>query len=165
MSEPKNTRTVYDGKQVDVVVEEWEDGEREVVRHQSAVAIVTIHEGSVVLVRVTREAARKKLLEIPAGKIDAGESPLDAAKRELEEEVGLQGGRWRELGSYYSSPGFTDERMYLFVAEDLEQGEQDLDPGEDIEIVRWPVDDIAERLDEVEDLKTLAGLLWFVRER
>ena len=165
MSEPKSTRTAYDGKQVEVVLEQWEDGEREVVRHPGAAAIVAVHDGAVVLVRLTREAARKKLLETPAGKIDEGEAPLDAAKRELEEEVGLKGGRWRELGTYFSSPGFTDERMHLFVAEDLEHGEQDLDAGEDIEIVRWPVEEIEQRLAEVEDLKTLAGLLLFLRER
>jgi ADP-ribose pyrophosphatase len=66
---------------------------------------------------------------------------------------------------YFTSPGFLDEQMHLFLAEDLEEGEQDLDDDEDVEIVRWPVEEVEWRLDELEDLKTLAALLLYLRSR
>ena len=165
MNEPTDTRVAYDGEQFRVVVERWNGRDREIVNHPGSTAIVAIHDGSVVLVRQTREPARRQLIELPAGKVDDGEDALDAAKRELEEEVGLRGGRWRSLGTYFTSPGFLDEQMHLFLAEDLERGEQDLDDGEDVQIVRWPVDDVEQRLDELEDVKTVAALLLFLRAR
>ena len=161
MSEPKSTQTFFEGKQFTVVVEEW-DRPREVVRHPGSVSVVAVHGGELVLVETFREPARKQLLELPAGTMEPGEEPLETAKRELEEEVGLRGGTWTSLGSYFTSPGFVDERMHVFLAEDLELGEQDLDDGEDVRIVRWRVQDLARRLDDVEDMKTLAGLLLYL---
>lgn len=152
---------VYEGKKFSVEVE---DG-KEVVRHPGSTAVVAIHEGAIVLVRQHREPADRKLLELPAGTLEAGEDPLESAQRELEEEVGLRGGRWRGLGTYFASPGFLDEQMHLFLAEDLEEGEQDLDDDEDVEIVRWPVEELESRLDELEDLKTVAALLLYLRAR
>jgi len=92
---------VYDGKQVSV---ELADG-TEIVRHPGSTAVVAIHEGNVVLVRQQREPAGKRLVELPAGTLEEGEDPQESAQRELEEEVGLRGGRWRQLGTYYPSPG------------------------------------------------------------
>ena len=165
MTQPDATTTIHEGPQFDVVRETWGDREREIVRHAGSTAVVAVHDGAVVLVRQTREAARRPLLELPAGTLEDGEDPRESAQRELEEEVGLRGGRWTELGVYYTSPGFLDERMHLFLAEDLERGEQDLEEGEDVDIVRWPVDELEARLGEVEDMKTLAGLLAFLRRR
>src|SRR3954469_10743048 len=97
---PDERRRVYDGKLFDVVVERWEEHEREIVEHPGAVAIVAVDgERTVTLVRQLREAARKHLLELPAGTIDEGEEPLATAQRELEEETGLTGGTWTELGA------------------------------------------------------------------
>jgi ADP-ribose pyrophosphatase len=155
---------VYDGKLFDVVVEEWDGHEREIVEHPGATAIVAVdRDGCVTLVRQLREAARKRLLELPAGTLEADESPLESAQRELAEEVGLRGGRWRELAAFYTTPGFCRERMHLFVAEGVEQGTASPEEDEEMEIVRWRVDEIAERLGELEDAKTIAGLLLFLQ--
>ena len=165
MSKASGRRVVYDGKQFQVAIEQWEGNEREIVDHPGSTAIVAIHEGNVILVRQLREPAGKPLLELPAGTLEEDEAPLESARRELEEEVGLAGGRWRELGAYWTSPGFLRERMHLFVAEDLEAGEPDLDDDEEVEVVRWPVAEILARLDELEDMKTVAALLLYLRER
>jgi ADP-ribose pyrophosphatase len=157
---------VYDGKLFDVVIEEWDGREREIVEHPGATAIVAVdRDGCVTLVRQLREAARKRLLELPAGTLEAGELPLESAQRELAEEVGLHGGRWRELAVFYTTPGFCRERMHLFVAEGVEQGASSPEEDEEMEIVRWRVDEIAERLGELEDAKTIAGLLLFLQAR
>ena len=166
MNEPDASRTVYDGTLFDVVVERWGEHEREIVDHPGSTAIVAIDgDGLVVLVRQTREAARESLLELPAGTLEPGEQPLETAKRELREEVGLRGGRWRELGAFYTTPGFCRERMHVFLAEDLENGEPSPDDDEEVEVVRWRVEEIEARLPELEDAKTIAGLLLYLRHR
>jgi ADP-ribose pyrophosphatase len=163
---PDDARTVYDGKLIDVTVERWGEHEREIVEHPGAVAIVAVDAGGMVaLVRQLREAARKYLLELPAGTLEAGETPLESARRELEEETGLTGGTWRELAAFYTTPGFCRERMHLFAAEDVESGEARPEADEELELVRWRVDEVASRLGEIEDAKTLAGLLLFLSTR
>lgn len=166
-SEPDEARTVYDGRLVDVTLERWGDHEREIVEHPGAVAIVAVdREGRLNLVRQLRESARMELLELPAGKIDEGEEPLATAKRELEEETGLRGGNWSKLAEFWTTPGFCRERMTLFVAENVEAGGTvDLDDGEEVELVRWPAADVEARLAEIEDAKTLVGLLLYLRLR
>ena len=164
---PDDSKTAYDGKQFDVVVETWGDTEREIVRHPGSVAIVAVDgDDRVTLVRQLREPARKELLELPAGTLEKGEEPLATAKRELEEECALTGGEWRELVRCWTSPGFLDERMTIFAAEGVEHGgEQKLDEDEDVELVTWPVGEIEQRLSELEDAKTIAGLLLYLRTR
>ena len=157
---PDASRTVYNGRLVDLVVEEWGDRKREIVESPDAVVVVAVdRDGCVTLVRQLREAARRELLELPAGGVDPGEEPLEAAKRELREEAGLTGGDWREATAFYTTPGFCRERMTLFFAEGVEQGEAAPADDEQLEVVRWQVEEIARRLDEVDDAKTLAGLL------
>jgi len=166
VTEPSGSRKVYDGDLFDVVVEDWNGREREIVEHPGATAIVAIdQEGYVTLVRQTREAVRKQLVELPAGTLEAGEEPLASAQRELAEEVGLRGGRWRELAAFYTTPGFCREYMHLFLAEDVERGEATPEEDEDVEVVRWRTEEIPERLAELEDAKTLAGLLLYLRTR
>jgi ADP-ribose pyrophosphatase len=162
---PDETRTAFDGKLFQVVVERWDDRTREIVNHPGAVAIVAIDdEGCLALVRQLREAACAELVELPAGTLDRdGEEPLDAAKRELREECGLTGGEWRELTSYWTAPGFLRERMTVFLAEGCKRGDPDPDEGEDVELVRWPVEEIESRLGGIEDAKTLVGLLLYLR--
>jgi ADP-ribose diphosphatase len=163
---PDSSRTVYDGKLVDVTLERWGQHEREIIEHPGAVAIVAVdRQDNVVLVRQLREPARKELLELPAGTIDPGEEPLATAKRELEEETGLHGGEWRHAMSFWTTPGFCRELMHLFVAENVEPGDPNLDDDESIELVRLPIAEVAARLDEIEDAKTLAGLLLYLRGR
>jgi ADP-ribose pyrophosphatase len=166
MSEPRSARTVYDGELFDVVVEDWNGRSREIVEHRGSTAVVAIDgEGYVSLVRQLREPARKALLELPAGTLEPGEDPLSSARRELEEEVGLRGGWWRELAAFYTTPGFCGERMHLFLAEDVERGAPSPEQDEDLEVVRWPVTEIADRVAELEDAKTIAGLLLFLQTR
>ena len=162
--EPTEASTIYSGKLFDVLLETWEGREREIVAHTGSVTIVAIdREGRYVLVRQFREAARKELLELPAGIIDEGEEPLETAQRELAEETGLRGGRWRELRQIHPSPGFVREPVTIFLAEDLEEGEPSPDAGEDVELVRLPPAELEAALDELEDAKTLVGLLLHLR--
>jgi len=163
---PDDSRTVYDGKLFDVTLERWGEHEREIVEHPGAVAIVAVDgDGMIALVRQRREAARKQLLELPAGTLEDGESPLASAQRELEEETGLTGGSWRELAAFYTTPGFCREHMHLFAVEGVERGEASPEDDEELEVVRWRVDEIRERLGEIEDAKTLAGLLLYLSRR
>jgi ADP-ribose pyrophosphatase len=166
MTGPDEAETVYDGTLISVTRERWGEHEKEVVEHPGSVAVVAVDdEGYVTLVRQFREPARERLLELPAGVIEEGEVPLETARRELEEETGLRRGDWRELARVWTSPGFLRESMHLFLAEGLERGGADPMPDEDVELVRWRIDTVAGRLGEIEDAKTLAGLLLFLRSR
>jgi ADP-ribose pyrophosphatase len=161
---PDDTRTVYDGKLFDVVLERWGEHEREIVEHPGAVTIVAVDDdGMIALVRQRREAARKELLELPAGTLEDGEQPLASAQRELKEETGLTGGTWRELAAFYTTPGFCRERMHLFLAEGVQHGKASPEEDEQLELVCWPADEIEGRLHEIEDAKSLAGLLLYLR--
>jgi ADP-ribose pyrophosphatase len=163
---PDEARTVYEGELVDVTLERWGDNEREIVEHPGSVAIVAVDgDRRVWLVRQLREAARKQLVELPAGARDEGEEPLEAAKRELREECGLTGGDWQELAAFWTTPGFCRETMHLYLAEGVKAGDADPDEDEEVEIVQWHVDELAAKLVEIEDAKTLVGLLLFLRLR
>jgi ADP-ribose pyrophosphatase len=163
---PDASRTVYDGRLFDVVVETWGDHEREIVDHPGAVTVVAVDaDDCVVLVRQLREAARKELLELPAGTLEVGEDPLASARRELEEETGFTGGEWQRGPAFWTTPGFCRELMHLFFAEGVEAGEASPEPDESIELERIPVSELRDRLDELEDAKTLAGLLLYLRRR
>ena len=163
---PDAARVVYDGRLISVTLERWGEHEREIVEHPGAVAIVAIdRDGNLTLVRQRREAVRDELLELPAGTLESGEDPLASARRELAEEVGLTGGRWRELGAFYTTPGFCRERMHVFLAEDVDRGESRPEEDEELEVVRWSGDEIEDRLRELEDAKTIAGLLLYIEQR
>jgi ADP-ribose pyrophosphatase len=164
--EPDAARRVYEGSLLGLTVERWGEHEREIVEHPGAVAIVAVdNKGYVTLVRQLREATRGPLLELPAGTAEQGEEPLETAQRELQEECGLTDGAWRELAVFWTTPGFCRERMHLFAAVGVEQGEPSPAADEDLELVRWPVAEIGGRLHEIEDAKTLAGLLLYLRTR
>ena len=151
---------LFHGKIFDVVRKEGMD----VVAHGPAVAIVPVDRtGHVTFVRQERVAAGGKLLEIPAGGVEEGEAPLETAKRELREETGLHGGEWVEVATFFTTPGFVDEKMHLFLATELEQGEASPEGSEDIELVRVPVHEVPDLVEEVEDGKTLLGLLFLLR--
>jgi ADP-ribose pyrophosphatase len=151
---------LYHGPLFDV---ERRDG-KDVVVHGPAVAIVAVdRENTVTLVRQERVPAGGALLELPAGGVEDGESPIETAKRELREETGLHGGEWVEVATFFTTPGFCDERMHLFLATGLEQGEASPEGSEDIEVVRVPRDEIPSLVAEIEDGKTLVGLLLLLR--
>jgi ADP-ribose pyrophosphatase len=143
------------------------DGEvvtREKVWHPGAVGVLALDDDACVwLTRQPREVVGAPgSLEIPAGKLDvAGESPLQTAQRELAEEIGRQAADWTELSAFYTSPGFTDERVWLYLARGLSPaGPAQADEDERIEIVRWPLDRLDEAIAECEDAKSLVALLW-----
>jgi 8-oxo-dGTP pyrophosphatase MutT (NUDIX family) len=168
--EPLGGETVYQGKIFEVRVERFRhaDGEevtREIVRHGGAVAVVAHDSEHLWLVRQPREAvAEQELLEIPAGRLDVdGETPLQAAQRELAEEIGRGARSWEPILSYYSSAGMTDERIHLFLATDLYDSEADSEENERIEIVPWPLAELDTAIEECKDAKTLIGLLWLAR--
>lgn len=136
---------------------------REKVWHLGAVGIVPLDDENVWLTRQPREVVGAAAsLEIPAGKLDVpGESPLQTAQRELGEEIGKQAGSWREILSFYTSPGFTDERVWLFLATDLsDSGVAEAEEDERIEVAPWPLDQLDAAIAQSEDSKTLIALLW-----
>ncbi len=141
---------------------------REVVRHRGSVAVVAVgDDGRVVLVRQYRHSVEESLWELPAGRIDAGEPPEGAARRELEEEVGLRAGALERMAFFYTTPGFCDERMWVFRATALLPGRAQPDEDERIE-VRWFSPDEARAMvaeGEVREGKTLVGLLLELRRR
>jgi ADP-ribose pyrophosphatase len=152
-------QVVFAGKIFDVA---RKDG-LEIVEHGPAVAIVPVSNGHVTLVRQERLATGGPLLELPAGGQEEGESPLECARRELREETGLHGGEWVEVATFFSSPGYTDEKIHLFIATALEAGAASPEGSEAIELVRVPLDQVPSLVEEVEDGKTLVGLLLLLR--
>lgn len=164
--EPLGGDTVYDGSQFTVRVERFrhhdgEEVEREIVRRMDAAAIVAYDDEHVWLVRQPREALLQYTLEVPAGKLDVeGESPLETAKRELAEEIGQVAEVWQEVRAYHASCGYTDELVHVFAATALRPCDIECDPGERIEIVRWPLADLDGALAATTDAKTVIGLQW-----
>ncbi|MCL5046769.1 MAG: NUDIX hydrolase [Actinobacteria bacterium] len=135
---------------------------REVVEHPGAVAVVGLAPGErVVLVRQFRYPAGEEMLEIPAGGLHPGEDPGRAAARELEEETGLRAGKLTKLAEFFTTPGFTNEIMHLYLAEGLEGSKPNPDEDEFLEVEIWPLSDALEAVREgrIRDGKTIAGLL------
>jgi 8-oxo-dGTP pyrophosphatase MutT (NUDIX family) len=162
-------KTVYSGRLIEVRVERFrhadgEEVEREIVRHRGAVGILAYDEERVWLVRQPRETVEQELLEIPAGRLDVeGETPLQAARRELAEEVGLGAERWDPIASVYTSAGFTDELVHLFAATGLREASAESEENERIEIVPWPLERLDDAIAECRDAKTMIALLWLAR--
>ena len=159
---------VYGGRILDLEVDRVRlpngaETTREVVRHAGAAVVLPKHDdGRVVLVRQYRYPTAEILLELPAGKLDPGETPAECAVRELSEEIGWRAGRIHELGSFFTTPGFTDEMLHAYVATELEPAlEVVADPDEAIEIVTMTVDEAlaACRDGQIRDGKTIAVFL------
>jgi ADP-ribose pyrophosphatase len=126
--------TLYKGRIITLEEQEVRlpDGKtagREIVRHPGAVAVMAIHDGKMLVVEQFRKPLERSQVEIPAGKLEPGENPLESAKRELREETGFACGSLRKIAEFSTSPGFCDEVLYLYLAEDLTPG--DSDPDED----------------------------------
>jgi ADP-ribose pyrophosphatase len=136
--------------------------ELSVVEHPGAVAIVPVFEnGDVLLIRQFRPVTGEELYEIPAGTLEAGETPLATAKREIVEETGHRARRWRKIAEFYTAPGFCTEMMHVFVARDLEPAHADGDEEEVIRPVRMTLARALGlvRRRRVRDAKSIAGLL------
>jgi len=133
---------------------------REVVRHPGAVGIIALQDQQVLLVRQYRYAIAQKTLEIPAGKLDPQESPSDCAVRELREETGYRG-TMEHISTFYTTPGFSDEVMHLFLARDLVWDPLSPDDDEFIDVERIPWDEAVQRAqqNEFKDAKTILGIL------
>ncbi len=139
---------------------------REVVRHPGAVVIVARdRDNRILLVSQFRYAVGRMLLELPAGTLGAGEEPPACARRELAEETGFAARRWTTLARFYSAPGFCDEQLHCFLAEDLSPIGANADPDERIEVVALSLDRALELIDGggIRDAKTISGLLLVAR--
>lgn len=136
------------------------EASREVVRHPGAVAVIAIQDQQLLLVRQYRYPIEQETLEIPAGKLDPHETPLNCAQRELREETGYRGAL-RQIGTYYTSSGFTDEVMHLFLAQDLVWDPLSADEDEFVEVVKVPWPEAVQMAvqNEYTDAKTILGIL------
>ena len=161
-----DSKKIFAGRVFEVTVDTVREGDhtykREVVHHGgSAVILPVFDDGTIALVKQYRHPAVKYLLELPAGTLDNREPPEVGAARELEEELGLVAGRMEKLCEFFVSPGFLSEKMWLYLATDLQQTEQRLEDDEAIEIVRMPIERVLQMItdNEIEDAKTIIGLL------
>jgi 8-oxo-dGTP pyrophosphatase MutT (NUDIX family) len=165
--EPAGEETIYDGPRFSARRATFPgDRTREWVSAPDSVAIVPYDDESVYLVRQPREAVRRAdVLEVPAGIMDVeGESPEETARRELVEEIGMEAGDWAHATTFFTSIGFVDERVHVFLATDLRKvGDPDESGEEQIELVPWPLADLDALIDANEDSKTLIGLFWLRR--
>lgn len=161
-----DSKKVFAGRIFDVTVDTVREGEatyvREVVHHPgSAVILPAFEDGTVALVRQYRHPAVKYLLELPAGTLNQQERPEEGAARELEEELGLVAGKMEKLSEFFVSPGFCEEKMWLYLATELIETSQRLEDDEMIEVVRLPIDRALQMITEgeIEDAKTIIGLM------
>jgi ADP-ribose pyrophosphatase len=139
---------------------------REIVEHEDAVCVVPIDENNnVLMVRQYRKAARLNLLEVPAGGVEAGESPEETALRELQEEVSVTSGSLRKLSGFWVSPGWATEFMHAYLATDLTPASLPADDDEYISVERVPLDSIPGLIEsgEIQDSKSIASLLLAIR--
>lgn len=161
-----SSRKVFDGRVFNVTVDTVSEGEltyqREVVHHNgSAVIVPVFDDGTVALVKQYRHPAVRYLLEVPAGTLAKGERPDAGAARELKEELGLVAARLEKLSEFFVSPGFCEEKMWVYLATELSEGEQALEDDEILEVVRLPIVDALEMITsgEIQDAKTIIGLM------
>lgn len=161
-----SSQKVFSGRVFNVTVDTVREGEltyqREVVHHHgSAVILPVFDDGTVALVRQYRHPAVRYLLEAPAGSLDDGERPEDGAVRELQEELGLNAGRLERLSEFFVSPGFCEEKMWVFLATELTEGRQNPEEDEVLEVVRLPIDEALEMISssEIQDAKTIIALM------
>ena len=159
---------VFDGKVLDLRVERVRlpngvEAELEVIRHQGAAAVVPVTaEGNVVLVRQYRHATGDYLLEVPAGKLDEGtEDPELCVRRELEEETGYRAATVRSLGWIWTTPGFSDEKIWLFLATELSVGRQNLEADEVLDVIEMPIEEARTQAlnGRITDSKSICALL------
>ena len=161
-----SSQKVFAGRVFSVTVDTVREGEltyqREVVHHGgSAVIVPVFDDGTVALVRQYRHPAVRYLLEVPAGTLADGERPEAGAERELQEELGLIAGRMEKLSEFFVSPGFCEEKMWVYLATQLVQGQQRLEDDEVLEVVRLPIPEALEMITsgEIQDAKTIIGLM------
>ena len=153
---------IFDVNRIHVTVPNGHESARDVVRHRGAVAVVALtDDGRICLVRQYRTALDRVTVEIPAGKLDPGEDPLTCAKRELLEETGMVADRMAFLTTLATTPGFTDERIHLYMATGLTFGPAHPDEDEFLNVDLVPLDELIDAVldGRIEDSKTVCGAL------
>ena len=161
-----DSQSIFRGRVIEITVDTVSEGEityqREVVHHAgSAVIVPVFDDGTIALVRQYRHPALRYLLEAPAGTLQPGEDPEKGAARELEEELGLVSGRLEKLSEFFVSPGFCQEKMWVYLATELTQTQQRLEADEVIEVLRIPFSQALRMITtgEIEDAKTIIGVM------
>lgn len=163
-----SSKTLFDGKVIhlhldDILLPDGKIGFREYCTHNGAVCVIPLDsDGNVICVRQYRYAIGKPLLEIPAGKLDSPEeNPDDAVRRELREETGASSEKITFLGLYYGSPALLNEKIYMYLAEDLSFGDSSPDEDEFLEVIRIPLKKMVDMVlnGEIEDGKTQSAVL------
>ena len=165
---PKSSEKIFSGRLIDLYFDHIElpNGKlstREWIKHPGAVCIIPIlPNGNLCLIRQYRYGPRAEFIEIPAGKLDVGEDPLVCAKRELEEEIGYIAGKLTFLTNIHPAIGFSNEKMWVYLAEDLILSKQNLDQDEFLELYPIPVKKAIDLIYEgkITDVKTVIGILW-----
>ena len=165
---PKSSEKIFSGRLIDLYFDHIElpngkSSTREWIKHPGAVCIVPIlPDGNLCLIRQYRYGPRAEFIEIPAGKLDVGEDPLVCAKRELEEEIGYIAGKLTFLTNIHPAIGFSNEKMWVYLAEDLILSKQNLDKDEFLELYPIPVKKAIDLIYEgkITDVKTVIGILW-----
>ena len=165
---PKSSEKIFSGRLIDLYFDHIElhngkSSTREWIKHPGAVCIIPIlPNGNLCLIRQYRYGPRAEFIEIPAGKLDVGEDPLVCAKRELEEEIGYIAGKLTFLTNIHPAIGFSNEKMWVYLAEDLILSKQDLDQDEFLELYPIPVKKAIDLIYEgkITDVKTVFGILW-----
>ena len=166
-----STRPIFQGRILNVRVDtirlpNGRETTREIVDHDPSICVVPVDQANnVLLVRQYRKPTESFLLEVPAGGIEEGETPEEATRRELQEEIGHTAGSLTELTAFWLAPGWCSEYMYAFLATDLTPAALDADEDEFIEVVRVPLLDIPGKIagGEIQDAKSVASLLLAMR--
>ena len=160
------SNVVYKGKILtlncdDVLCSNGEQAKREIVHHRGGVTILAEVDGKIAFVKQYRYAYGEEVLELPAGKIEEGEEPLKSAERELTEETGLIADELVSFGEMYPSPGYTNEKIHLYKANNLSKVERHLDPDENIDVYYFSLDEVLEKIknNEIKDAKTICLVL------
>ncbi|SNX55386.1 NUDIX hydrolase [Thermoanaerobacterium sp. RBIITD] len=166
----KNSDKIFNGKIINlridnVVLPDGKTAKREIVEHPGGVSILAVNKnGKILMVKQYRKPAEKIMLEIPAGKLDPGESPEVCAKRELMEETGYIANNLKHIFSFYPSPGFSTEILHLYLALEIEKGEPHRDDDEFLEVYEYGLDEIKNMVmnGEIEDAKSLIAILYYI---
>jgi len=160
-----SSEPIFQGKVISLQVDtvQLPDGAtatREIVKHPGAAAVLALLDDKMLVVEQYRKPLEKFQVEIPAGKLDPGEEPIVAAARELEEETGYRAGKLRPLNAFYTSPGFADEKLYVFIAEDLVKGQSRPDEDEflNVEAITFEQAQAYIREEKISDAKTLLAV-------
>jgi ADP-ribose pyrophosphatase len=169
-----SSKLAYKGKVFSVFTDKVEEpgghiNTRDVIRHNGSVVILAVDESKnpsdpdIILERQYRHAAGQILIELPAGRIDAGEAPLAAAKREMIEETGYRAKRWTMLSKYFASPGFLGEWMQIYLAQDIREGAATPEEDENIDVFRMPLSEVLALIaaNKIHDGKTLIAIMMY----